>query len=112
MSILKEKFFKKMEPYFHWSRIKSGDLKIEIETPPAPLLAQMLKFKMPCINGGCPNMNRPFRVRKKPPLRKKAVAKHIYYACSCGELGCSRGNAARDEYEEVGEYFNVPPRKP
>ena len=105
MSILKEKFFKKMEPYFHCSRIKSGDLKIEIETPPEPLLTQMLKFKTKCIN--CGRLTQPFRVRKKPPLRKKAVAKHIYYACSCGELGCSRGNAARDEYEAVGRYFHA-----
>jgi hypothetical protein len=105
VSILKEKFFTKVEPYFHCSRIKSGDLKIEIETPPEPLLTRMLKFKMKCIR--CSKTNQPFRVRQKSPLRKTSTAKHIYYACSCGNLGCSRGNAARDEYEAVGKHFNV-----
>lgn len=111
MSILKEKFFKKIKPYVRCKRTKNGDIKIEIDTPPEPLLTKMLDFKMKCIR--CERVNNPFRMRRAPSLRKTATAKHIYYACSCKKnSGCSRGNAARDEYEAVGKHFHVPPRKP
>ena len=106
-SILNAKFFKEVEPYFrcaHHGRNGNGDLKIDIEPPPQPLLAQLLKFKTTCIQ--CHRTHHPFRPRQKPTRdHVAALTKHIYYACSCGELGCARGNAARDEYAAVGRYF-------
>jgi hypothetical protein len=77
--------------------------RIELHSwTPAPIVRRALDFEMPCV--ACGRMNHPFRER--------GPGGHVYYAPTCPltvNIGCSRGKAARDEYNRVTAA--VEPRK-
>ena len=112
MSILTEPFFKAVEHLFNVIMDKNsgrGDKeprpRIEIKrTQSQALYDTMLKFQMPCVS--CSKPIHPFRPRASARGRNKASG--MYYAPACPNNvspGCSRGNAAHDEYEAIRAYF-------
>lgn len=74
--------------------------RIEVRHMPEPLRSRALRFQMPCV--ACGRSMRPFRCRLRP--NKRSDTHGIYYAAACDlktNIGCSRGNEARDEYRRV-----------
>lgn len=77
--------------------------RIELaSSTPQDVVAQALALTMPCIS--CGATNHPFRARAAPSKRNPNMPRHVYYACACPldvSIGCSRGNAASDEYARI-----------
>lgn len=110
MSILNHRLWPKLEPFVEIEFAKKGDsaksrIRIEIAALPAALEISALKATMPCV--ACGESIHPIRARRATSKRSNAGG--FYYASTCtlkDNMGCSRGKAARDEYERVRKHFN------
>lgn len=80
--------------------------RIELESwTPAPVVREALAFEMPCVACGAPI--HPFRQRGDENG-------NLFYAATCPlavRIGCSRGQAARDEYRRVVAAVGEQPMK-
>ena len=82
-------------------------IRIEVDAPPGELLALALALTMPCV--ACGRAIHPIRLRN--PRVRRGSPGHLYYAPCCPldvNVGCSRGPAAREEYERFRTFGPVP----
>lgn len=87
----------RIEVYDRDGSARRPRIRIELDTPPADLLAEALRATMPCV--ACRNSIHPIRTRDQSGRGRTG---HFYYAPCCPlevSVGCSRGAAAREEYE-------------
>lgn len=104
MSIQDRPIWRRLRPYFHievYDRDGSARrprIRIEVNTPPPELLAEALQMTIPCV--ACGKSIHPIRMRVGHAGRGHPG--NLYYAPCCPlnvNVGCSRGAAAREEYE-------------
>lgn len=106
MSFTLHPLFPKLRPFMHAEHARpdtrNSRVRIEVSHLPSGLLAEALKALSPCVACGTPM--HPIRARRGPNLRRDSPPVHLYFAAACPldvNVGCSRGTAARDEYERV-----------
>lgn len=112
MSLMNHQLWPQLEPHVKIipdanTKSKRQRLRIEFSRNMPPwLVQQALALTMPCVK--CGRSIRPIRARKPPTGRGSNVAQGLYYAPCCPlkqNIGCSRGDAASEEYERFREHF-------
>ncbi len=106
MSITDHAQWKLVRKYMYLEPCKDGDSKnsrnrIEFKTAPEEDAKLLLALKMPCV--ACGKSIHPIR------SRNKKLGTGLYFASSCSQdksRACSRGNAAREEYDLVEEVLS------
>jgi hypothetical protein len=78
------------------------DPRVRIEFLPMPpeLQRRALALRVKCCRCGSPI----FPVRRRGEAQRGQSAQHLYFAAACPldvNVGCSRGNDAREEYKRV-----------
>ncbi len=109
MSATLQPWFAELKPYIRLEEYdrdgsaRKPRIRIEISSCiPETLHPWILGLKMPCP--ACGDTISPVRARQAPNKRSKTQGQHLYFAATCGldaKVGCSRGKAARDEYQAV-----------
>ncbi len=100
----------RLELYARDTKAKDPRIRIEMHKMPPELWARALAFTMPCVC--CDAVIHPFRERHD---RASSRQQHIYYAPSCPlteNIGCSRGEDARDEYVRIRTELGDGPTSP
>lgn len=96
----------KIEKYTREGGTKNARIRIELKgSTPTSVKARALRTTMPCV--ACGKKIHPFRKRSAPS--KRSESGHVYYAATCPldiNLGCSRGKAAREEYNHIGRILS------
>lgn len=90
----------KIEKYSPDGGHRRPRIRIEWTSMPLALAVMVIKETMPCVACGR-DIN---FVRQRTPAKRGDHVGHLYYAPCCPltvSIGCSRGNAARDEYNSV-----------
>jgi hypothetical protein len=108
-SILAHPLWERLRPYFKIENCRgeggrSGSrFRIELEKLPPLLYGEALGIVVACCSCGRPVQ--PIRSRTLPGnKRADAIGHGLYYACACPlsvRYGCSRGHAAREEYQRI-----------
>jgi hypothetical protein len=79
--------------------------RIELrDSTPFEVRLKALRLTMPCV--ACGRDIHPFRERQRAAKAGSSQAQAVYIAAACSpevRPGCSRGNAARDEYIRIRE---------
>lgn len=104
MSITNTKLWPTLKPYFYTENCKdttgnTARVRIEVRAMPAKLDKQARALTMPCVACGAPV--HPIRQREKGG---RTTPGKMYYSPTCPldvNVGCSRGSAARDEYDHM-----------
>lgn len=87
----------RVEVYDRDGSARRPRIRIEVNTPRGALLGEALAATMPCV--ACGKSIHPIRLRE---TGGRGHSGHLYYAACCPlevRVGCSRGAAAREEYE-------------
>lgn len=117
MSVLEQSYWPQIRPYMRMEvYTRDGGraharVRFELDPPTTALGKAWAALTMPCV--ACYRTIQPFRARRGQ--FKRGSAKHMFYACTCSldvNVGCSRGNEARDEYQRVRKDLEQRPTTP
>ncbi len=108
MSFINHPLWPELKPYLRVEKAakdtKKSRVRIEVLPLPPELRKKALAAWSPCV--ACAAEMHPIRARKGPNKRKPRPPVHLYFAAACPlneDFGCSRGAAARDEYNAIAK---------
>ena len=107
MSFVTHRIWEEVRPYLRADRAAkdSANSRYRIEVQPMPRALQRRALAARSACPACGTLMHPIRARRGPPARgDNHRTDHLYFAATCPQsenISCSRGAAARDEYDAV-----------